>query len=124
MKYLVYYDTPANKEENRNYVLAATSKVDYICAVLNRIGYPVELISASMTHNKCGCKGKVTQLSEKTSLKLFPCLGKGDLPKRILRRLLFDTSVFFYLLFHIKKGEDLLKFSCSARKTWLQLSGN
>ena len=110
MKYLAYYDTPANQIENRNYAPAATGKVDYICAVLNRIGYSVELVSASMTHNKCGCKGKVVQLSEKTSLKLFPSLGKGFLPKRILRRLLFDMGMFFYLLFHIKKGEDLLVY--------------
>ena len=91
MKYISYYDTPANKAERRGYVLAATNKMDYICSALNQIGYAVEIISASVTANRKGCKGKTVQLSEKTSLKLFPCLGTGALPKRLLRRLLVRT---------------------------------
>lgn len=110
MKYLVYYDTPANKSENRNYAPAAANKVDYVCTALNRIGHSVELISASMTHNRHGCKGKAVQISERISLKLFPSLGGGVLPKRVLRRLLFDTRLFLFLLFHLKKGEDLLVY--------------
>jgi len=110
MKYLVYYDTPANKAENRNYVLAATNKIDYICTALNRIGQTVELISASATYNRKGCRGKLVRLSDKTSLKLFPCIGTGRLPRRLLGRMIFKTGLFLYLLFHLKKGEDLLVY--------------
>lgn len=110
MQYLVYYDTPANAAENRNYAPAAADKINYICSVLTRIGESVELISASMSHNKCGGKGKVVQIADQTTLQLFPCLGTGKLPKRILRRLLFNGRLFLHLLFHIKKGEDLLVY--------------
>lgn len=30
IKYIAYYDTIANKDEERGYVLAATNKIDYI----------------------------------------------------------------------------------------------
>lgn len=110
MKYLVYYDTPANQAENRNYVLAATNKIDYICTALNRIGHSVQLISASATGNRRGCGGKEVRLSEQTSLKLFPCIGTGKLPKRLLGRMLFKTRLFLYLLCHVKKEESLLVY--------------
>lgn len=110
MKYISYYDTPANKAERRGYVLAATNKMDYICSALNQIGYAVEIISASVTANRKGCKGKTVQLSEKTSLKLFPCLGTGALPKRLLRRLLVRSKLFCELVFKTKKGEDVLVY--------------
>lgn len=110
MKYLVYYDTPANKAENRGYSPAAAAKIDYMCAVLNRLGVPVELISASVTGNRKGCGGKLVWLPEKTCLKLFPCMGIGKLTKRLLGRLLFQLQLFFYLLFHIRKGEPMLVY--------------
>lgn len=110
MKYLVYYDTPANQTENRNYVLAATNKIDYICTALNRIGHSVQLISASATGNRRGCGGKEVRLSEQTSLKLFPCIGTGKLPQRLLGRILFKTRLFLYLLCHLKKDEPLLVY--------------
>lgn len=110
MKYLVYYDTPENIAERRYYALAAANKIDYICAALNRIGEPVELISASVTGNKRGCRGKQLQLSDQITLKLFSCLGGGALPKRALRRLLFDSKLFFYFLLTLKNGEDLLVY--------------
>lgn len=110
MKYLVYYDTPANQADNRNYVLAATNKIDYICTALNRIGHSVQLISASATGNRRGCSGKEINLSDQTSLKLFPCIGTGKLPKRLLGRILFKTRLFLYLLCHLKKDEPLLVY--------------
>lgn len=110
MKYLVYYDIPVNKAENRGYSPAAAAKIDYMCAVLNRLGVPVELISASVTGNRKGCGGKLVWLSEKTCLKLFPCMGIGKLTKRLLGRLLFQLQLFFYLLFHIRKGEPMLVY--------------
>lgn len=110
MKYLAYYDTPDNKAENRNYVLSAANKIDYICSVLNRIGHSVELISASGSYNRKGCKGKTVQLSDRISLKLFPSIGTGILPKRLLGRMLLKTRLFLYLLFHIQKNETVLVY--------------
>ena len=110
MKYVAYYDTPLNKAENRNYVLASTNKIDYICSALNRLGHPVEIISASMTSNRKGCKGKVIKLSDQTTLKLFPCLGRGILPKRLLGRFLTRLRIFCELVFKTQKGENVLVY--------------
>ena len=110
MKYLGYYDTPDNKAEKRNFVLAATNKMDYISSALNRIGQPVEILSASMTQNSSRCKGKKVLFTEETSLILFPCIGTGILPKRVLGRILFKMRLFLYLLCHIQKGENLLVY--------------
>ena len=110
MKYLAYYDTPENAAENRNIVLAATNKVSYICDAINRAGKTVEIISASGTWNKKGCKGKTVQLSEGTSLKLFSCMGTGLLPKRVLGRNLLKFKLFLYLLFQIRKNETVIVY--------------
>lgn len=110
MKYLAYYDIPENKAENRGFVLAATNKIDYICAALNRIGYDVEIVSASASHNRRGCKGKIVQLSDRTSLKLFPCIGTGWLPKRLMGRFILRMGLFLYLLLNTKKGENVLVY--------------
>lgn len=110
MKYLVYYDTPDNKAEKRNYNLAATNKIDYICEALNKMGHPVELISASSTCNRKGCPGQTRQLTEGTVLNLFPCLGTGILPKRLLGRWLLKLRIFLYLCFHLRRGENLLVY--------------
>lgn len=110
MKYLAYYDTPDNSAENRNIVLAATNKVTYICDAINRAGKTVEIISASGTWNKKGCKGKTVQISDGTSLKLFSCIGTGLLPIRVLGRILLKLKLFLYLLCQIKRNETVIVY--------------
>lgn len=110
MKYLTYYDTPENKTDNRYYAPAAVDKIDYLCKTLNQIGHPVELISASMTRNRKGCRGKRIPLSDRCTLKLFACVGTGILPKRIFRRLFFRTGLFLYLFFRIRTDETVLVY--------------
>lgn len=110
MKYLAYYDVPENKAQNRDAALSAVNKITYICDALNRVGQTVEIVSASATTNRKGCKGKRLQISENTSLKLFSCMGKSNLIKRVLGRYLLKSKLFFYLLFHLKKQENLMVY--------------
>lgn len=110
MKYLAYYDTPENAAENRNVGLAAANKMTYICDALNRAGQTVEIISASGTKNKKGCRGKTVQLSEMTSLKLFSCMGAGSVLQRVLGRNILKLKLFFYLLCHIQKRETVIVY--------------
>ena len=110
MKYLAYYDTPENKAEGRSYQLSATNKIDYICSVLNRLGTDVQIVSASVTENKTGCKGKIVPITEHTTLKLFPCLGMGSLPKRMIRRLLGRIRLLSELVFGTRTGENVLVY--------------
>ena len=117
MKYVAFYDTPENKAEGRSYQLSAVNKINYICTVLNRLGHHVEIISPSVTENRKGCKGKVVDLSEGVSLKLFSCMGMGSLPKRIARRILGRVRLLWELLFSTRKGEPVLVYhsaSCAA----------
>ena len=46
IKYICYYDKQ-NAKIKRNYVLAATNKLDYIFSALNAIGIGVDIISCS-----------------------------------------------------------------------------
>ena len=110
MKFLVHYDVPENAAENRNIYLAAINKVTYVCDAINRAGQKVEIVSASGTWNKKGCKGKTVQISEGTSLKLFSCIGTGALPKRVLGRNLLKLKLFLYLLFHLQKNETMIVY--------------
>lgn len=110
MKYVAYYDTPANKAERRGYQLSAANKIDYICKALNRLGHDVQIVSASMTENRKGCRGKTVALFDTTTLKLFPCMGMRNLPVRILRRLLCRCRLLCELIFHTKRGENVLVY--------------
>ena len=67
--YLGYYDTPENKSENRNIVLAATNKMTYIVSALEKAGYSVNLVSASLTYNCQKYDSKVVDLCENSSVE-------------------------------------------------------
>ena len=110
MKYLAYFDTPDNVAENRNAVLAATNKVDYICDAINRAGIPVEIISASTTRNPKGCKRKTVQVHEQTTLKLFSSMGNKGLFQKVVGRTLFKLKYFLYLFFSIRKNEKVIVY--------------
>ncbi len=110
MKYLAYYDTPDNVAENRNAVLAATNKVTYICDAINRTGIPVEIVSASTSRNPKGCKGKTVQVHEKTTLKLFSCMGNRGIFRKVVGRTLFKLKLFLYLFFSIRKNEKVIVY--------------
>ena len=44
VKYLCYYDR-IDADYKRSYILAATTKIDYIISSINRIGIGVDIIS-------------------------------------------------------------------------------
>lgn len=108
--YLGYYDVPENKTENRNYVLAASNKMTYICSALNRAGWDVEIVSSSGTKNKKRYPGKCIQVSDHTTLQLFPALGTGCKLRRIASVLTMQWHVFWYLLRNTHRGEPVLAY--------------
>ena len=110
MKYIGYYDCEQNKEENRNYVLAATNKMTYIASALARNGISVEIISASGTLNTRACPGKRLEIAPNVVLKLFPSMGSGGRIKRVLSRWTLQARLFCYLLTHIQKGETVILY--------------
>lgn len=98
IKYISYYDIAENKLENRNYVLAATNKMDYIISALNHLGIHVEIVSASGTHNKTICHKKQIKLGENCNLKLPFALGYGNVFRRVLGRMLIHLQILFELV--------------------------
>ncbi len=110
IKYICYYDLPDAKVR-RSHVLAATNKLDYIWQVLNRIGYGVDVISASC----CGetklryCHGGVRRFGGDNTLRLFPSLG-GPKIIRVLGRYYLWLRFFFWFLFNVKRGETVIVY--------------
>ena len=114
MKYIAYYDVPENKAENRSYQLSAVNKINYVCKVLNRLGADVQIVSASVTENRKGCRGKTVPVFENTTLKLLPCLGMGSLPKRLLRRILGRMQLLWELVCCTRRNEPVLVYHALA----------
>ncbi len=109
IKYISYYDCALNKAENRNYVLAATNKMDYICSAVKTVGYDVQIVSASGTKGKKPVKGKVYD-KEGISVKLFSSIGRGNKIKNIIDIIFLEIQLFFYLLFNIKNDETVIVY--------------
>ncbi len=107
IKYICYYADP-QKHPNRNFVLAATNKITYICNAVNNCGCEVELISAS--GSKIFEKGEIFKVSEHTSLRLFKSFGTGYKVKRVISRYIFMLRYFCYLLMNIKKNDTVIVY--------------
>ena len=90
--YLCYFDTPDNKQQDRNFVLSAVTKSTYIANALVRAGNEVEIVSASGTKSNSFCKGGVKQLSENLSLRLFDAKPTDNVIKRVLARNFLKNS--------------------------------
>lgn len=108
MKYLSFYDT--SDKEGRARCLATTNKMDYICKSLVAIGENVEIVSASMTSSKGNFKGRVEQIDDGITLKLFSAYKWGNVFQKVWAMILSKLVLFFYLLFHVKRGETLLVY--------------
>lgn len=108
--YLGYYDTPDNKAENRNIVLAATNKMTYIIEAIEKTGYSVEVISSSATKNKHGYGGKVVPIGKNSSLRLFKTLPWGNKFRRVLSILYTRRQYRKYILNNLSKDDTLIAY--------------
>ena len=96
--YLGYYDTPENKEENRNIVLAATNKMTYIISAIERAGYNVEIVSASQTRNSKKYDKKSIAVGEKSRLVLLRTIPWGNKIRRVFSVLYSKHQLIKYIL--------------------------
>lgn len=76
--YLSHYNNPVVTGEDRVVSLAATTKMDYICDVLVRLGYEVEIVSMAVPAGPMACSGGTFHLRDGVTLTLFPTLPKGS----------------------------------------------
>lgn len=110
IKYICYYNSP-HRQFPREGVPSATTKIDYIIDVLNRLGYTVEIISksgVSSTKLVCNLGGSV-QIGENI-VRHFISLGCVKSPLRVLSRWLNTLHFFLWLLFHTKQNEQIIVY--------------
>lgn len=109
IKYLSYYAQPNNNQE-RNYVLSAKTKMDYIISVFNRNGYDVRIISASTTRNsRKSFPGGLYRINEKTTLKMYYTFPWGNILQKLLSVISMNIFLFFELM-KIKRNEKILVY--------------
>lgn len=108
--YLGFYDIEQNKSENRNYVLSATNKMQYIIDTIETCGHSVEVISASQTLNSVGYPGKVLEIGKRSRLHLFRTLKWGNKVRRVLSRHDMLHQVYRYLLRTLKKEDTVIAY--------------
>lgn len=110
MKYIGYYDIPANSRESRNIALAATNKMKYIADALNKEGIAIEFISASGTRGRHSFRGKIINDGDLQTIRLFYTLGKNSKFRNGISFYLTKFLFFVWLLLHVKKNEIILVY--------------
>ncbi|MFW6015400.1 MAG: glycosyltransferase [bacterium] len=112
IKYIGYYDKLDDGNIKRVFSLAATKKMDYICDVLNKLGYQVDIISCAHIKGKEepfeNCQKK--QINPNVTLTLPPSMGATNKLYRILRVIMAKVWLFFHLLRNCSKGEKVLVY--------------
>lgn len=110
IKYICYYNSPYRQFQRKG-VPSATTKIDYIISVLNRLGYVVDIISKSgVSSNKLVLDlGGSTKIGENT-VHHFISLGCMKNPLRILSRWLNTMHFFLWLIFHTNKNEQVIVY--------------
>ena len=116
IKCLAYYDT-LESTDNRMNSLAAYTKTSYVLDCFERLGYDVEVLSASYALGSKSVKRKVTKLSDNITLKTIFSFGRGNLLKNVFARIFFAINYFLNLISFVKNG-DLVWAYHAPRLMW------
>lgn len=92
IKLICFYET-LDARFKRKFILSATTKIDYIISVLNRLGYGVDIISAAIAEGGQlrFCKGSTREVGSGNTLTTFGCIS---LPSRRLTRKIDESIIF------------------------------
>lgn len=112
IKYVAFYNiNNSNRKDNRNTCLALNNKVNYICGVLKRNEYKVEIISPCWTNNDSGYySGGVYSISDGIKFRNFATFGSNNF---IIKRLKYIFSLFqllLFLLLNTKTNEQIIVY--------------
>jgi len=110
IKYVGYYDIQGNAAENRNYALSATNKMTYIISALAKIGYNIDIISASETKNNQGYPGKTIKIDDTTNLKLFKTFKLGNKLNKFISIISLKVFLILHLMINIKRNESVILY--------------
>ena len=107
MKYLCFYDSETGR---RKIKMASVNKINYICSALNRVGIDVEIVSCSMTAPQ-KMRTTAEKLNSHTSVRYFRTSKEAkSMPGKVLQLIRRNLTIFWYLLFHTKKGERVIAY--------------
>lgn len=114
MKYICFFDSQTVDNE-RYYVVAASNKMQYIIDVLHDSGLTLHLISCSWsTRKQFGFVKGFFESRTNYDITFFPsCGGKGLLIK-VIQKILFKCSLFFYLIKNTHRGEVIMAYHSMA----------
>ncbi|MBQ8795840.1 MAG: hypothetical protein IJZ54_05400, partial [Clostridia bacterium] len=76
IKCLAYYDALDSKDKRVNSP-AAYTKTAYVIDCFKRLGYKVDILSASNAIGKKGAKGSTRSIDEGVTLRTLSSLGRG-----------------------------------------------
>lgn len=112
IKYIAFYnDDKFNKRENRNTFLSITNKVDYICSVLSRNGYEVQIVSPCWSDNCDGYyKGNKYSISDRIKLRNFATFGSNNNINKKAKHFFSAIQLLLFLLVNTKKHEQLIVY--------------
>lgn len=108
IKYIIHYDV--NSDEGRSSNLAAGTKASYIMEVFNKIGFSVDVVSASLTSSKGNFHGSVTKINDNTKLIKMPALKWGSKLEKLTAYVWSRLALFFWLVHNVKRGESVLVY--------------
>lgn len=109
IKCLAYYDTLDSTDKRVNN-LAAYTKFTYVFDCLERLGYKVEILSASYNVGKKSIKGSTRKLSDNVTLRTLDSMGRGCKVKNALGQLLFYRRLYKAVDSFVEEGDTLLVY--------------
>lgn len=112
--YLGYYDINENKALNRNICLAATNKMSYIISALEKQGYSVNVISASVKQNGQAQKKETISIGKKSTLTFLNSMKKGNKIKRFLNIYYTRLQLYKYIKDNVGENDTLIVYHALA----------
>lgn len=111
IKYIAFYSDIHDTLQNRQSALAAVQKINYISSTLTANGYKVQIVSPAWTGNTKGFyRGYIKSLSNSIELRLFHTFSAKCKYIRMFKYIYAPLQLFFYLLFHVHKKEQVLVY--------------
>jgi glycosyltransferase involved in cell wall biosynthesis len=114
IKYICSYSIKEIEHENRKHVLSAVNKVDYICSALNKNNIAVQIVSPNWTKNNKGIfYGNDYTIDSLKRMTNFSTFGARHRIFRIIQCLWSFVQLFFFLIIHAKKNENIIVYHSS-----------
>lgn len=114
IKYICFFDSQTVDNE-RYYVVSATNKIHYIIDVLHDSGIKPHLISCSWsTRKEFGFVKGFFESRRHYDITFFPSWGGKGIIVKAIQKILFKSSLFFYLLKNTRKGEAVMAYHSMA----------